>query len=118
MDKYGFSLKGWYADMNDVVQMITTLGFPIVCCIFLGWYVKYSIDKYTSMIAQLNQEHREDLTKMSENHSKEISELNTLHREETESLKDALNNNTLALQKLCDKLDKESDNDGKRKSDD
>jgi len=98
--------------MNDVVQMITTLGFPIVCCIFLGWYVKYSIDKYTGMIASLNSEHREDLTKMSEQHSKEINDLNSLHRDETNSLKDALNNNTLALQKLCDKLDKgEKDND-------
>ena len=93
--------------MNDIVQMITTLGFPIVSCIFLGWYVKYSIDKYTNMIATLNAEHRQDITKMSENHSKEINDLNTLHREETESLKDALNNNTLALQKLCDKLDKD-----------
>ena len=52
------------------------------------------------------------------NHSKEINDLNTLHREETESLKDALNNNTLALQKLCDKLDKESDKYGNCKSND
>ena len=104
--------------MNDIVQMITTLGFPIVSCIFLGWYVKYSIDKYTNMIATLNAEHRQDITKMSENHGKEINDLNTLHREETESLKDALNNNTLALQKLCDKLDKESDRNGNCKSND
>jgi len=103
--------------MGDVAQMITTLGFPVVCCIFLGWYVKYSIDKYTGMIATLNSEHRQDITKMSENHSREINELNTLHRSETESLKDALNNNTLALQKLCDKLDKEI-KDGNSKPDD
>ena len=59
--------------MNDVVQMITTLGFPIVCCIFLGWFVKYTFDKYNTMITTLNSEHRQDLTKMSENHSKEMS---------------------------------------------
>lgn len=71
------------------------------------------------MIATLNAEHRQDITKMSENHSKEINDLNTLHREETESLKDALNNNTLALQKLCDKLDNErSVQDGNCKSND
>lgn len=104
--------------MNDIVQMITTLGFPIVSCIFLGWYVKYSIDKYTNMIATLNAEHRQDITKMSENHSKEINDLNTLHREETESLKDALNNNTLALQKLCDKLERDGKPDGNCKSND
>ena len=91
--------------MTEVVQMISTIGFPCVCCIFLGWYVKYSVDKYTGMIAELNAEHRNDLTRINEQHTREISELNNLHKQETESLKDALNNNTLALQKLCDKLD-------------
>ena len=68
------------------------------------------------MIATLNSEHRQDITKMSENHSKEINDLNALHREETESLKDALNNNTLALQKLCDKLERDGEKNGNSKS--
>lgn len=43
-----------------------------------------------------------------------IKMLNDSHKEETKQFADALNNNTLVLQKLCDKLDVErrSENDG------
>ena len=60
--------------MNEIVQMISSVGFPIVMCVIM---FKYTYD------------------------------LNTQHKEETEKFTDALNNNTLALNKLCDKLGKE-----------
>lgn len=67
---------------NDVITAITTVGFPIVACLVMGWYLKYTTDKNTEQI--------NDLTKT--------------HNEEMKSVTDALNNNTLALQRLCDKL--------------
>ena len=36
-----------------------------------------------------------------------INKINDAHKEETDKFEDALNNNTLVLQKLCDKLDGE-----------
>lgn len=57
--------------MNEIVQMISSVGFPIVMCVIM---LKYAYD------------------------------LNTQHKEEIEKFTDALNNNTLALQKLCDKM--------------
>ncbi len=36
-----------------------------------------------------------------------INKLNTQHKEESEKFAQALNNNTLVLQKLCDKMDME-----------
>jgi hypothetical protein len=71
--------------MNEITQLITTLGFPIVTCIFLGWYVKIQTDNYRSDVSQLQTEHKEEIMKVTE----------------------AINNNTLALTKLVDKLDKE-----------
>ena len=68
---------------TDVVQLISTVGFPIVCCVLLGWYIKYSNDK-----------EREERAKMTEEHKAEMLGVTT-----------AVNNNTLALQRLCDKLD-------------
>ena len=59
-------------DVTPIVQAISTVGFPIVMCGALFWY----------MIQQRNN-HTEEITKMTE----------------------ALNNNTLAIQKLLDKLD-------------
>ena len=70
-------------DINVLIQAVTSLGFPIVCCGAIMYYVKYITDK-----------NREDVTK-----------LNNDHKEEMAQITQALNNNTIALQKLCDKLE-------------
>lgn len=70
-------------DVNGIVAVISSVGFPIVACIGLGWYVKYQTD----------------------NNNKEVAEMRKEHIEEINKVTDALNNNTLALQKLCDKID-------------
>ena len=72
-------------DLNLIMTLVGSLGFPIVACIGLGWYVKYMTDTNRSDMTELRKEHKEEMTKMTE----------------------ALNNNTLVIQKLIDKLDKE-----------
>lgn len=69
--------------MNAVLTAVQTVGFPIVCCIGLGYYVKYMTDK----------------------NKDEIDKINELHREEMKSLAEALNNNTIAITRLCEKMD-------------
>ena len=69
-------------DYNVIIQMITTVGFPIVMCGAMAWYVKYISDR----------------------HSQEVQQLNEQHQGEMKQVTEALNNNTLALQKLCDKI--------------
>lgn len=66
--------------VQDIMSAITTVGFPIVCCIAMAWYVKYTTDK----------------------NKEEVEKLNDQHREEMKEVTTAINNNTLALQKLCD----------------
>ena len=58
--------------MNDVVSVISTVGFPITLTLILLWYI------YDS-----NNKHKEEIDKMSA----------------------ALNNNTLALTKLLDRME-------------
>lgn len=70
-------------DVNVILQAIGTLGFPIVCSVAMGWYIKYVSDK-----------NREDIATINEQHQQEMKEVTT-----------ALNNNTVALQKLSDLLD-------------
>ena len=67
-------------DVNVILQAVGTLGFPIVCAMGMAWYVKYITDR-----------NREDIDKLNEQHQQEMKEVTT-----------ALNNNTLALQKLSD----------------
>lgn len=69
-------------NISQITQVITTVGFPIVMCGAMSWYVKYISDR----------------------HSKEVQQLNEQHQEEMKQVTEALNNNTLALQKLCDKI--------------
>lgn len=72
-------------DAQFILQAVTSVGFPIVCCGAMMWYVKYSTDRNREDVEKLNQQHKEEM--------KDVTE--------------AINNNTIALQKLCDKLDNE-----------
>lgn len=58
-------------DWNAVIQLISTLGFPIVCCTALFWY----------MVKQRD-----------------------LHKEEINELKKSIDNNTIILTRLYEKL--------------
>ena len=69
-------------DSVGITQAIMNVGFPIVMCGAMAWYVKDTSDK----------------------HREEVRQLNEQHNEEMQHVTTALNNNTLALQRLCDKL--------------
>ena len=70
--------------MNDILTAIASVGFPIVACIGLGWFCKYMIDTM--------QKNTERMFEM-------FDKANTDNRE-------AIRQNTDAINKLCDKLDK------------
>lgn len=76
--------------VETIVQIVQSVGFPIAMCVAMGAYVKYTEDK--------SREERVDLQAQ--------------HVEEMESVKAALNNNTLALQKLVDQFNKGGDKSG------
>lgn len=61
-------------DANTIIQLVGSLGFPIVMCGALFWRMVKSDEQ---------------------------------HKAEMDKLSEALNNNTIALTKLSDKLDKE-----------
>ena len=71
--------------MNEIISLVSSVGFPIVACIYISFYVKTQTQNYREDIKELQKEHRE-----------EISQLSSV-----------LENNTLAIQKLCDKIDNE-----------
>lgn len=73
--------------------LISSVAFPIVACIGMAFYVKYITDK-----------NREDTKELNKQHSDEMLVFKS-------EIKQALDNNTLALQKLCDKLDNQKRSD-------
>ena len=67
-------------DASTILQAITSVGFPIVCCLVMMYYVKYTDDR-----------NRADTEK-----------LNAMHREEMKEITTAITNNTLVIQQLVD----------------
>ena len=70
--------------VDEVIKLIQLVGFPATLCIVLLIGFKYIFDKF---MAEMSQE-RES------------------HRQEMETVTTAVNNNTVALTKLSEKLDK------------
>lgn len=70
--------------MGDIVSIISAVGFPIVAACACGIFIKWQYTENQKQVDEMRKEHKEEVSKMTE----------------------ALNNNTLALQKLIDKLDK------------
>ena len=74
-------------EIGTITQLITTVGFPIAMCCVMCWFV------YDS-----NSKHRTD-----------INTLNEQHRQEMNDLKEAINNNTIAITKLCERIESENE---------
>jgi len=71
--------------MNDIVSIVSAVGFPIVAAIACGYFVKWQYEQNQKQVEEMRKEHKEEAEKMTE----------------------AINNNTLVIQKLIDKFDKE-----------
>ena len=69
--------------MSEISTMISTLGFPIVACIGLGWFCKYMIDQNNRNVERMFQMY---------------DKANTENREAIKACTEAVN-------KLCDKLE-------------
>lgn len=65
--------------MNDVVQIISTVGFPIVSFLIAAYFIKYTYDK----TAEANKEAMEKIGELAE----------------------AVNNNTVVLTHLVEKIE-------------
>lgn len=68
----------------DIMTAISTLGFPIVACIALGWFCKYMID----------------------NNNKNIEKMFTLYEKSNEENREAIKALTEVVEKLNDNLER------------
>lgn len=42
-------------EITEIINMISTVGFPIAMCLMLSWYVKTTNDSYRNDIKSLQQ---------------------------------------------------------------
>lgn len=82
--------------MQDIVTIIQTVGFPIACAIAMFMMLKKETES-----------HKEEAERLSNTINEMKLAFNDAIHEQENSITQAINNNTLVIQKLLDKLDKE-----------
>ena len=80
--------------LENIIQIIQQLGFPVAVAAACAFYVKYRDDKAD-----------QKLEKLQESYAEELRNERAEHKGEMSAITEAVNNNTLIMQKLLDKLD-------------
>jgi uncharacterized protein HemX len=71
--------------MNEVAQLISALGFPIIAALGCAYFVKWQYEQNQKQVEQMRKEHKEEVANMTK----------------------AIENNTIAITRLVEKFDKE-----------
>ena len=80
--------------MESILQVIQTVGFPIACCVFLGYFIKKQSDDYKESVKKLSDEYREDVKKITDDYNESIKEF-----------RKTIEKNTLVLTGIGNKLE-------------
>lgn len=70
--------------MNEINEAISSLGFPIVMCIIMVLTNKEMVTKYNEQLYEIMNKHEEEIRRVTE----------------------AVNNNSLVINKLCERIEK------------
>lgn len=73
--------------MESIINLLEQYGIAVVLCLLMAYFVKYMFDKFVSL---LDAEQK-------------------AHKQEMQTVTEALNNNTLALQRLSDLINEQED---------
>ena len=84
------------------VNIITNVGVPIGCMLGLAAYVL----KRDKREAEKDAAHADQISALMAQHKEEIRELQAANGEKLDALTAALNNNTVAMTRLCERIDK------------
>ena len=69
---------------QEIQSLITSVGFPIVMCGALAWYVKHLTDKFNEALNKIREQHDEEAKAMIKSLDSNTLAINTL----SERLKD------------------------------
>lgn len=68
--------------MMSPIDIFNQLAFPLAMCVLMAWYVKY----------------------MSDNHRADMNALHAQHKDAENKITEAINNNTLIMTRICERL--------------
>ena len=81
--------------MNEITQLINSMGFPIACCVGLGWFI------YTN-----NKNNREDNIRRETKLMEQMGEISATNKLLVETNAEIANKLDIKLDNIDDKIDK------------
>lgn len=69
-------------NLDGVISATQSLGISVVMCLLMAWFVKYMFDKFMALLNEEKQSHKEEMN----------------------LLKESLENNTIAINTLTERL--------------
>lgn len=80
--------------LEQIIQVVQQLGFPVAVAVACAFYIKYRDDR-----------NDQKLEKLQTSYSEEMKSERADHKQEMQTMTEAIQNNTLVVQKLLDKLE-------------
>lgn len=77
------------ANVESIMQAVTTYGLAIVMCVFLCW-----------LIYKISLNHKEELKTITEAHQAQLKELTETYNKKVDGFTNAINNNTKVMEKV------------------
>lgn len=69
-------------DSTQIINVVQSIGFPIVMCGAMSWFVFYMFNKNNEQVQKIQEQHQEEI----------------------QELQQAIDNNTIALTKVIDAI--------------
>ena len=83
-------------DVSTIGSLIASLGFPIVACGAMAFFIVKRSEANDAKLEALRKEQREDLLVIQREHKEEVAKMSA-----------ALDNNTAAIERLTERLERE-----------
>ena len=92
--------------MDTVLSIIQNFGFPVACCVFLGYFLKSQNDQYREDVKALAEKHEENTRVISSKYEAAIAETAEKYDKQIEKFAKSIDRNTQVLTALEAKLEK------------
>ena len=104
-------------DVNGVASLIANFGVPTAMCVAFGWYIWQRTKVYDTKIDDIRKENKAELLAVKEEYKAllektvteykaQLEKINEERKEDNIKFVTALDNNTAALERMADQLEK------------
>ena len=91
-------------EVQTVSGIVSSVGFPIAACLFLGFFVYFLIKRSDEKIEKLNEQHRSDIKQARAEYAEQIDKIMQQHKAESDEMRDSINRIAEGLPDLRDMM--------------